>query len=132
MNHLWNPYMVGGIIIVMVVVAFVAGTVCERERWDDIRAEWEARQIVELDGWQLSDRLMMVIAVGLGDTAIITDVRLTNGETRIRELELRGDMCVANAVRGLPEESGVWECTVEEWATEDLREFRVVESRKVL
>ena len=84
------------------------------------------------DNWTFHDRLVMTIAVGMDKSAIITHVRLMDGDKRLKELELRGDTCMANSVKGLPTESGVWECVVEEWGSANLREFRVTESRRVM
>ena len=127
------------IVWVLVVVAWVvvflecrdSGVHSERKRWEAIYGPFQDHRPAP-DKWILQDRMVMTISIGMDKTAIITGVRLMDGDKRIRELELRGDTCMANSVKGLPQESGVWECLVEEWVTAQFREFRVTESRRVI
>lgn len=120
-----------GVCLGLVGIGKSDGVHVERTRWESIYGKFDANR-PESGDWQLQDRFVMTIAVGMDRTAIITHVRLMDGDKRLRELELRGDTCMANSVKGLPKESGVWECLVEEWMTERFREFRVTESRKVI
>lgn len=115
----------------LLAIAQNSGTDRERKRWEAVYGSFQDHR-PEPGEWQLQDRMVMTISIGMDKTAIITDVRLMDGDKRIRELELRGDTCMANSVKGLPQESGVWECLVEEWASARFREFRVTESRKVI
>ena len=128
-------FIVWVLVVVAWVVVFLAcrdsGVHSERKRWEAIYGPFQNHRPAP-EEWQFQDRMVMTISVGMDKTAIITDVRLMDGDKRIRELELRGDTCMANSVKGLPQESGVWECLVEEWASARFREFRVTESRRVI
>ena len=119
------------VFLLLSVLSYFAGTACERERWEDIYGKRDIYRPAP-EEWRFQDRMVMTISIGMDKTAIITDVRLMDGDKRIRELELRGDTCMANSVKGLPQESVVWECLVEEWASARFREFRVTESRRVI
>jgi len=74
--------------------------------------------------------LLMTVAIGLNGTAILVDVRLAASEG-LREIEFSGDRAAAVGITGLPKAKGVYECIVEEWASEARREFRVRDYWKV-
>ena len=119
------------VIAATMIVLFNAGIQRERARWEAVYGAFRENQ-PEFGDWTFRDRFVMTIAVGMDKSAIITHVRLMDGDKRLKELELRGDTCIANSVKGLPKESGVWECVVEEWGSANRREFRVTESRRVI
>jgi len=56
--------------------------------------------------------------------------RLLAASEGLREIELSGDTAAAVGIQDLPKAHGVYECIVEEWASEVRREFRVREHRR--
>lgn len=117
--------------VALLAIAQNSGADRERKRWEAVYGPFQNHRPAP-EEWRFQDHMVMTISVGMDKTAIITDVRLMDGDKRLKELELRGDTCMANSVKGLPTESGVWECVVEEWGSANLREFRVTESRRVM